>query len=372
MSVLEIPVGAFAFGNIVGNPPNSGVQVTGLPISDFVESQGGDPNAARILLDIADGDIDNGDVDSDGNSEAYIVNGTRPQSMTLDIDGDGIADYIIRGQNPNDLDILSGGQEGTNIARFNGSFRFFDAQTNALVYTMSAQNLYMSSNGNFPEPGEVKQIEDSGTGDFIIEDADEPRFPAPPAVCFVAGTMIETDSGEKPVEELQIGDLVRTRDNGFQPVRWVGARTVHKHQQQRDGRYRPVRIAAGILGNDRPLRLSQQHRVLVRGARVELMFGLPEALVPAVALLDDRDVVLEPPKTVTYVHVLLDRHELLHSNGCFSESILPGEVFLNTQAARTRDELRAMFPELFGRGTLSVGPQAITPVLKAFEGAVLH
>ena len=37
----------------------------------------------------------------------------------------------------------------------------------------------------------------------------------------VTGTMIAVPGGQKPVEELEVGDLVLTKDNGAQPIRWI-------------------------------------------------------------------------------------------------------------------------------------------------------
>lgn len=40
-------------------------------------------------------------------------------------------------------------------------------------------------------------------------------------VCFTLGTLIDTDRGPVPIEELSVGDRVATLDHGFQPIRWV-------------------------------------------------------------------------------------------------------------------------------------------------------
>ncbi|MFT7594594.1 MAG: hypothetical protein ACI8R4_001915 [Paracoccaceae bacterium] len=40
--------------------------------------------------------------------------------------------------------------------------------------------------------------------------------------CFTPGTLIETDRGDRLIETLHKGDLVRTRDNGLQPILWIG------------------------------------------------------------------------------------------------------------------------------------------------------
>ena len=44
--------------------------------------------------------------------------------------------------------------------------------------------------------------------------------------CFVAGTRITTPRGDVAVETLRPGDLVLTKDDGFQPLRWSGEREV--------------------------------------------------------------------------------------------------------------------------------------------------
>ena len=41
--------------------------------------------------------------------------------------------------------------------------------------------------------------------------------------CFTAGTLIDTPSGPRAVEELRPGDLVTTRDHGPAPLLWAGA-----------------------------------------------------------------------------------------------------------------------------------------------------
>jgi len=76
-------------------------------------------------------------------------------------------------------------------------------------------------------------------------------------VCFAAGTMIETAEGEVAIESLQVGDLVRTADHDYQPIRWIGSSKVAAM-----GSVAPILIKAGALGNTRDLRVSPQHRML--------------------------------------------------------------------------------------------------------------
>ena len=64
--------------------------------------------------------------------------------------------------------------------------------------------------------------------------------------CFTPGTRIDTAFGAVPVELIREGDLVRTADHGFLPVRWTGRQRVRA-----EGRFAPVRFAPGVLGDHR-------------------------------------------------------------------------------------------------------------------------
>lgn len=185
-----------------------------------------------------------------------------------------------------------------------------------------------------------------------------------PFVCFAAGTMILTDRGERPVEHLRPGDRVLTADRGWQPLRWTGRRRVEGR-----GSAAPVRIAAGALGNSRVLRVSQQHRMLLRGWQAELLSGLSEVLAPAHALVNGSTIRLEPCPRVTYVHLLFDRHEVIYAEGIASESFHPGAWGLSVLDQPTRAELLGLFPELADRPA-AYGPTA-RPVMNPAETRAL-
>ncbi len=106
--------------------------------------------------------------------------------------------------------------------------------------------------------------------------------------CFTPGTLILTDRGEVAVETLRPGDLVMTRDNGLQPIRWVGRKELDFAQLVALPALRPVRIAAGAMGLNTPARdllVSPQHRVMIEGPWAEMLFGDAEVLVAATHLL---------------------------------------------------------------------------------------
>lgn len=168
--------------------------------------------------------------------------------------------------------------------------------------------------GSFPPPGVALTVTSAFEGpSFAATDYATP-------ICFAAGTEVACVGGSRVIEALKVGDRVLTEAHGLQEIRWIGARMVPAI-----GRGAPVRFEAGTLGNHRPLRVSQQHRVLIEGWEAELHWGLPRVLVPAHRLINGRSVRLDPGWMVLYVHVLLERHALLWAEGALCESLFPGK-----------------------------------------------
>lgn len=183
--------------------------------------------------------------------------------------------------------------------------------------------------------------------------------------CFTAGTRIRTPYGPVPVEMLQPGDLVMTRDDGPQPVRWAGSRRVAA-----EGSLAPVRIQAGRFGRHGDLLVSPQHRILLRDAQAELLFGEEEVLVAAKDLVDGSTVTQQPGGEVTYVHLMFDRHQVVWSEGLQSESFLPGPQTASLMEEEVLAEICAIFPELDPGTGEGYGPAA-RPALRSFEGRLL-
>lgn len=168
-------------------------------------------------------------------------------------------------------------------------------------------------------------------------------------VCFAMGVIIQTPSGPKPVESLSVGMFVSTRDHGPRKILWAGRKTVVG-----TGRNAPVCFDPGVIGNRRLMRLSQQHRVMIASPMAELFFGHQEVLVPAKALINGRDIRLEPCREITYLHLLLEQHEILNAGGGAScESLLPGDM-ADTLLSKDLPEIRGLGP---------VGDRAARPIL---------
>jgi len=183
--------------------------------------------------------------------------------------------------------------------------------------------------------------------------------------CFVAGTLIRTPGGDVPVETLMPGDLVETFDEGAQPVRWAGSRTV-----KAAGMLAPIRIRGGVFGAHDTLMVSPQHRVLVRDAMAEMLFGEDEVLVAAKDLINDMTIRQIPGGDVTYVHLLFDTHQVVWSNGLATESFLPGPQTTSVLEQDTINEICTLFPELNAQTGAGYSPAA-RRTLKHFEARVL-
>ncbi len=166
-------------------------------------------------------------------------------------------------------------------------------------------------------------------------------------ICFTGGTLFDTARGQVAIERLRPGDLLQTRDNGLQPLRWVWARRQRVADLVREPKLRPVLIRRGALGQGVPSRdllVSRQHRVLVSSRVAERMFGAREILVPAKDLLDLPGVSVAPVGgPVTYYHLLMDRHEVLQANGTPAESLYPGAETARALSDEAREELRLVF-----------------------------
>lgn len=189
--------------------------------------------------------------------------------------------------------------------------------------------------------------------------------------CFTPGTLISTERGEVAVEDLRAGDRVVTRDNGLQTLCWVGSKQLSLADLIVNPALRPVEIGAGALGHGLPLRamtVSPQHRMLIEGARAEMLFGEAEVLVAATHLTALPGVEVKLTSAVRYIHVLFDRHEIICANGAWTESFQPALRMLDGMDRAQADEVLALFPELAGQ---EFDFPAARLSLKAHEARVL-
>lgn len=169
-------------------------------------------------------------------------------------------------------------------------------------------------------------------------------------VCFVRGSLIETIDGPRPIETLRAGDMIRTRDNGYKAISWIGSRAFRNDRSETMTRLSPIRIRSGALGKGVPSRdlyLSPQHRVLVRSKIAERMFGGPEVLVAVKHLLALPGIEqVTDFGEVEYFHILFDQHEIVYADGLEAESLYTGPEALKALDPEARREILTIFPEL--------------------------
>ena len=129
--------------------------------------------------------------------------------------------------------------------------------------------------------------------------------------CFLRGTMILAERVEVPVEELTIGDRVRTLSGALKPIRWIGfGRDL---VTSRHSLARPIVVKAGALGDGVPSRdlyLTHGHALF-----------LDDALIAVEHLVNHRSILWdEKARVVEYYHIELDDHDVVFAAGAPAES----------------------------------------------------
>lgn len=175
--------------------------------------------------------------------------------------------------------------------------------------------------------------------------------------CFTPGTQIATDRGWRPVELLRRSDRVVTRDNGLKRIAWVGRRDLSFADLHELSGLRPILVRKGAFGQGTPVRdmlVSPSHRFLVK----TLSGGGNETLFAARELTFRRGVQGVSVLGVSYVHLLLEAHEVILADGVWTESFHPDDETLMGLGPNTRNEILALFPEIETLGAARRFPPA--------------
>lgn len=311
-------------------------------VSEFLEvalSDGQDPADYTVTFYQANGSpgleitLDNPgvqvSVDPDNGEMVYVISADFFNIRLTDPDGGGSNNYEAYALTDTSslpgtvIDFYDIGGGTQNIIANGGAAN--GATSVNLPVVVDANSTTTTLQFNQPDPN-VLIYDTIGAGDTGI-------------ACFVAGTMVDTPRGQHRIEGLRPGDLVDTLDHGPQPVRWIGQTTVNGRD-----RFAPICIKRGTLGAEQDIYVSPQHRVLVRDWRSQLFFDADEVLIAAKGLLNGNTIFAAPRASVTYVHIMFDRHEIIRTNGLNSESFLPRGEAMKSVAPETQRELLALFP----------------------------
>lgn len=269
------------------------------------------------------------------------------KAQRIYIDGDRVDDYQFF---YDDIITINGGTETIKTFQLT-----IDGTVRSFVMNDSSHNL--------PGVG-------VGTSFTLDSYATYTSVPYKDFACFARGARIRTDCGDIAVEDLKLGDLVETMDNGFQPIRWIGSSKLSIRDLITLPHMRPITIAPGSLGPNLPeneLRLSPQHRVLLSGWSVQLNFGLDEIFAPAKSIIGRAGVSVDQNcRDVEYFHFMFDNHEVVFSEGLPTESFLVGDTIRNGMDKDQLAEIEQLFPELAKRESGEYIPPA-RPILRKFE-----
>lgn len=249
----------------------------------------------------------------------------------------------------------------------------FNVNNSSPSYATIEGLAFVGPPGGFPPIGRDLEVIAAfeGPGSFGQAPIDVGDLASPP--CFTPGTRILTEHGYRPVETLVVGDRVRTRDAGLQPLCWVGSVTLSAEDLRRRPEFQPVRIRRHAFGPGRPARdmlVSPQHRILLRDWRAQLYHGEAEMLAAAVHLIDGERVMRAAHEDgVRYLHIMCADHQIIHAEGLATETFLPGQSALAGAPRETVTELLTLFPEL---GSSGATPLAARPILRGWEARVMR
>ncbi|MEQ6247886.1 Hint domain-containing protein [Sulfitobacter sp. HNIBRBA3233] len=274
--------------------------------------------------------------------------------------GDG--DDLITGNGGGDL--FNGGAGADTMTGGEGRDVFYNVTAGDVIDGGEGGDDFdrINAENGIPEGGSIRVDRDpdnreNGTINYFNADGSEAgtidfRNIEKVVPCFTPGTRIATPRGEVAVETLSVGDRIITRDNGLQAIRWIGRREMSRDELDAARHLCPVRISKGALGNDLPERdlvVSPNHRVLVANDKTALYFEESEVLVAAKHLTGLPGVEILTGRETTYIHLMFDQHEIILSDGCWSESFQPGVNSLAGVGNAQRIELLEIFPELARR-----------------------
>jgi hypothetical protein len=158
--------------------------------------------------------------------------------------------------------------------------------------------------------------------------------------CYCRGTLITTEAGEVAVENLVIGDKIRTASGALRPIKWIGRRSYAGRFVMGRTDILPICFKAGSLADNVPVRdlwISPHHAMYFKDN------GLDGVLIEAKDLVNGVSIVqVERVHDVEYFHIELDTHDVIIAEGALSETFVDDDsrgMFHNVH------EYAALYPE---------------------------
>lgn len=146
---------------------------------------------------------------------------------------------------------------------------------------------------------------------------------------FSRRTEIDSYHGAVLIEDIGVGDMVYTKDEGFQKVLWVGSRELSPN----DG-FPMVRFAENSIGNKQSIKVLASHLFMMSHAAAREIFGVEELLIEARHLVNGHEIHFDTPDKDKYFQILFDRHQIVFANGIPSASL-----YLNSRLLSRCDDV---------------------------------
>ena len=290
---------------------------------------------------------DPGDLFFDAGRGSAVINNGGDNVTVYDPVNDQFIQATFNGDSLDDPTLGSGGYSGfSSTATRSGSGEDFGNDTDGLSLQRDGDGAdVFTSDG--PTPGTTN-------------------------VCFSNGTYLATPEGEKPIEQLRVGDLVLTADRGGQPIAWLFTKTWTPIEVAAAPNLAAVLIRKDALAHGLPaadLLISPNQRVLIDDWRAELMFGEAGVLVSAVALIDDNQIRRAAIQSeVTYHSLLLEDHRIVAAEGLATDSLFPDERTIAGLSPSDQNSLMLAIPDM---GLADNTRATRHPVLSAAESLAL-
>ncbi|MDV7143743.1 Hint domain-containing protein [Tropicimonas sp. TH_r6] len=314
----------------------------------IIEGTSGDDWIDASYTGDPDGDmVDNGDAVLSGTSgdDDTIIAGAGDDTIF-----GGAGDDTLTGGDGADTFVVLDGDEHATITDFTVTGEEADRLdlselTNAEGNPVTIDDVTTGTDGDgnavlsFPN-GESLTLEGVPTKSLTTQVLQSMGIP-----CFTLGTLIATPHGEVPIETLRPGDLVQTLDNGLQPILWIGRRTLGQTELAQWPNLLPIRIRAGALGNRRDMLVSPQHGMITTAET-----DAPQ-LARAIHLARNGGRgfrIARGVRSVTYLHLMFERHQILIAEGAATESFYPGPSGLAALGKEHRVEVATLFPDMNG------------------------
>lgn len=177
----------------------------------------------------------------------------------------------------------------------------------------------------------------------------------------VRGSVVTTQNGPVPVEDLEPGMMIATSDHGYLPLAWIGSYDLTPREAQNSERVRLFRVTADSFGLAKPghdLMLGPASHILMRHAGCEKLFGIDMAYAPIRGFEDGQTVIATRPMSpVSVFNLAFDRQACFFANELEVESFHPAAFAETLLDLELREAIIRLFPQ--ARSLDSFGPAKI-------------